>query len=194
MKITLAGVPGSGKSMLRRRLAKHYHLTIKGTGDFMRSIALQYGYDDITKFLMEYVSKHPEMDHQIDDAQRRFGEENQNFVLDAHLGFLFVPDSIKIFLKCDPKIAAQRILSAKRITEAAQNLQSVMKANQQRIWTMKTNFKKLYGVEFHHESNFDFVLDTSNLSPSEVSKKVVDYIQSILQTPTLDSPNGKNNT
>ena len=183
MKITLAGVPGSGKSTLRRQLAKRFDLAIKGTGDFMRSIALEYGYDDITKFLVEYVSRHPELDHEIDEAQRRFGAEHQNFVLDAHLGFLFVPDSIKIFLKCDPQIAAQRILRAKRKTEAARDTQSVRNANQQRMQTMKTNFKKLYGVEIHHQANFDFVLDTTRLSPAEVMKQVVDYIESRMEIP-----------
>ena len=70
MKITLAGTPGSGKSTLRSLLAKHYNLEARGTGDFMRKISKQHGYNDITKFLIEYVSKHPEVDYQIDEEQR----------------------------------------------------------------------------------------------------------------------------
>lgn len=183
MKITLAGVPGSGKSTLRRLLANHFHLTVKGIGDFMRSIALQSGFDDITKFLVEHVSIHPEIDREIDEEQRRFGVENLNFVLDSHLGFLFVPDSIKIFLKCHPQVAAQRIFSAKRVTEAAQDLHSVMCANRQRILTMKSNFKKLYDVDCYQESNFDFVLDTTHLNSAEVSKHAVDFIESYVKSP-----------
>ncbi|MGY8697913.1 MAG: AAA family ATPase, partial [bacterium] len=81
MKITLAGSPGSGKSTLRKLLAEHYGLSAKGTGDFMRELSGKYGYSDITQFLVEYVSEHPEVDHQVDEEQRIFGKENDNFVL-----------------------------------------------------------------------------------------------------------------
>ncbi len=176
MKITLAGVPGSGKSTVRKKLAEHYGLKAKGTGDFMRSIAQKHGYNDITKFLVEYVTHHPEIDHEVDEAQQLYGEENEDFVLDAHLGFLFVPDSLKIFLTCEPEVAAQRILSAKRSTEDAQDLQASITANQKRIETMRTNFKKLYDVDMHDETNFDFVIDTSHLNPDEVFELLTEYL------------------
>ncbi len=178
MKITLAGVPGSGKSTLRKALATHFNLETKATGDFMRSKALEYGYHDITKFVKEYISQHPEIDREVDEAQKQFGQENDNFVLDAHIGFLFVPDSIKIFLQCDSEITAKRILAAKRATEAAQDLQSAIAANQTRIQTMRENFQKLYNVDMHDKNNFDFVLDTTHLTPKQVSQQVIEFIES----------------
>ena len=78
MKITLAGSPGSGKSTLRRQIAERYGLLTKGTGEFMRDLSVKYGYSDITKFLVEYVSVHPEVDRQVDEEQRIFGEENED--------------------------------------------------------------------------------------------------------------------
>ena len=114
MKITLAGSPGSGKSTLRNKLAEYYGLKIKGTGDFMRELSKKHGYSDITKFISEYVTEHPEMDLQVDEEQRVYGEENDDFVLDAHLGFHFVPDSIRICLKCDSAESARRILEDKK--------------------------------------------------------------------------------
>lgn len=178
MKITLAGVPGSGKSTLRNTLAQHFNLQTKGTGDFMRSIAQKYGYRDITQFLVEYVSNHPEIDHEVDDAQKEFGKVHDDFVLDAHLGFLFVPDSIKIFLKCDPMVMAQRIFQARRSTESAKNVEETLLANQKRVETMKRNFKKLYDVDAHAESNFDFVIDTTYLTTQQVADGVIAFIDS----------------
>ena len=177
MKITLAGSPGSGKSTLRQMLAKHYGLKTKGTGDFMRELSQKHGYSDITQFLVHYVSEHPEVDRQIDEEQRIFGKRNDNFVLDAHLGFHFVPDSIKICLTCNLEESSQRILIDKaRTTEAATTINDSMLASQKRRDTMRRNFLNLYKVDIDDFSNFDLRIDTTNLSASEVFDRVMAYI------------------
>ena len=71
MKITLAGTPGSGKSTIRKLIAEHYQMEVKATGDFMREAAKRHGFSDITKFLVEYVSTHPEVDREVDAEQKR---------------------------------------------------------------------------------------------------------------------------
>ena len=181
MKITLAGVPGSGKSTLRSALAERYQLTVKGTGDFMRQKAHSHGYQDITRFLVEYVSQHPEVDREVDEDQWRYGKENDQFVLDAHLGFHFVPDSIKIFLHCDEVIAARRILEAKRNSEEAVTLDDSIGALKKRVQTMQRNFKNLYGVDIYDHGNYDCVIDTSRRSPQDAYEQVVRYIERALR-------------
>jgi len=177
MKITLAGSPGSGKSTLRKMLAKHYGLRAKCTGDFMRKMSHKHGFSDITKFLVEYVSNHPEVDNSVDEAQRNFGKLNDNFVLDAHLGFHFVPDSIRICLSCDLEIASKRILKDPvRSNEDAKTVFESIQAGQVRIDTMRKNFLNLYEVDIDDPSNFDLILDTTNLSSEEVFEKVSNFI------------------
>ena len=179
MKITLAGSPGSGKSTLRKLLAEHYGLIRKGTGDFMRELSCKYEYSDITQFLVEYVSEHPEVDHQVDEEQRIFGKENDNFVLDAHLGFHFVPDSIRICLICDLEEAARRILDdIERTAEDATNISDSMATSQKRRDTMQKNFMSLYQVDINDHSNFDLVLDTTTLSSVEAFELVSAFIDS----------------
>ena len=179
MKITLAGSPGSGKSTLRKLLAEHFGLSTKGTGDFMREMSCKYGYSDITQFLVEYVSEHPEVDHQVDEEQRIFGKENDNFVLDAHLGFHFVPDSIRICLICDLEEAARRILDdIERTTEDATNIIDSMAASQKRRDTMRKNYLHLYKVDINDHLNFDLVLDTTALSSEEAFELVSNFINS----------------
>ena len=180
MKITLSGVPGSGKSTLRAELAKKYGLQTKATGDFMRLVAKKYGYTDITKFLVEYLSQHPEIDYEVDEEQKKFGEENDNFVLDAHLGFFFVPDSIKVALRCSLEVSAKRILDAKRETEDSKSMAESIQATQQRVATMQQNFLKLYNVNIYDESLFDVVVDTSSLTPQEVFTQVTEYISQVM--------------
>ena len=177
MKITLAGSPGSGKSTLRKLLAEHYGLSTKGTGDFMRELSAKYGYSDITQFLVEYVSEHPEVDHQVDEEQRIYGKENDDFVLDAHLGFHFVPDSIRICLICDLEEAARRILEdTGRTTEDATTINDSIDSSKKRRDTMRRNFLSLYKVDIDDRSNFDLLLDTSSLSSADVFERVSTFI------------------
>ena len=178
MKITLAGSPGSGKSTLRNMLAEHYGLKIKGTGDFMRELSKKHGYSDITKFIAEYVSEHPEMDLQVDEEQRIYGEENDDFVLDAHLGFHFVPDSIRICLRCDTVESAHRILEdKKRTTEDAKTFSESIESSVKRREVMRKNYYNLYQVDIDDSDNFDFVLDTTSLSFEEVFNEVTSFIE-----------------
>ena len=162
---------------MRRMLAEHYGIKTKGTGDFMRELSRKHGYSDITKFLVEYVSKHPEVDHQVDEEQRLYGEQNEDFVLDAHLGFYFVPDSIRICLICDMEEAARRILEdTGRTTEDATTINDSIDSSQKRRDTMRKNFMSLYKVDIDDHSNFDLVLDTSSLSSAEVFGRVSIFI------------------
>ena len=178
MKITLAGSPGSGKSTLRNMLAEHFGLKIKGTGDFMRELSKKHGYSDITNFIAEYVSDHPEIDLEIDEEQRIYGQENDNFVLDAHLGFHFVPDSIRICLRCDKVESARRILEdKKRTTEDAKTFSESIKSSVKRREVMRKNYKNLYHVDIDDPDNFDFVLDTTSLSFQEVFENVKSFIE-----------------
>tara|TARA_B100000686_G_C16608287_1_gene872413 strand:- start:112 stop:672 length:561 start_codon:yes stop_codon:yes gene_type:complete len=178
MKITLAGSLGSGKSTLRNMLAEHYGLKLKGTGDFMRELSKKYGYSDITKFISEYVSEHPEIDLQVDEEQRNYGKENDDFVLDAHLGFHFVPDSIRICLRCDTAESARRILEDnKRTTEDAKTVSESIESSVKRREVMRKNYQNLYKVDIDDLNNFDFVLDTTSLSYEEVFEKVISFIE-----------------
>ena len=159
-------------------LAEYYGPKTKGTGDFMRELSKKHGYRDITKFISEYVTKHPEMDLQVDEEQRVYGEENDDFVLDAHLGFHFVPDSIRICLKCDSAESARRILEdKKRTTEDARTFNESIESSVKRREVMRKNYQNLYQVDIDDISNFDFVLDTTSLSYEEVFEKVVSYIE-----------------
>jgi len=177
MKITLAGSPGSGKSTLRKMLAEHYGLSTKCTGDFMRELSREYGFSDITEFLVKYVSNHPEVDHRVDEEQGNYGKVNDNFVLDAHLGFHFVPDSIRIRLVCELEEASMRILKdKKRTNEEAKTISDSIFASQKRMDTMRKNFFNLYKVDIEDPSNFDLILDTTKLSSSEVFNRVLAYI------------------
>ena len=143
----------------------------------MRELSAKYGYSDITQFLVEYVSVHPEVDHQVDEEQRIFGKENDDFVLDAHLGFHFVPESIRICLICDLEEAARRILDdTERTTEDSTNIRGSINTSKKRRETMRKNYLALYHIDIEDHSNFDLVLDTTSLSSDEVFERASAFI------------------
>ena len=97
--------------------------------------------------------------------------------MDAHLGFHFVPDSIRICLICDLEEAARRILDdTERTTEDATNIRGSINASKKRRDTMRKNFMSLYQVDIDDHSNFDVVLDTTSLSSAEVFERASAFI------------------
>ena len=42
------------------------------------SNGIEQGFQDITQFLTEFVTIHPEVDRKIDEAHLKFGKENEN--------------------------------------------------------------------------------------------------------------------
>ena len=122
--------------------------------------------------MTEFVTTHPEVDRKIDETQRQFGEENENFVLDAHLGFHCVPDACKILLTVSEEVAAERIFSAHRATESAKNIEESILTNRQRYLTMRQNFQRLYGVDIADPANFDLIIDTSQLTPEGILHQI----------------------
>ena len=99
-------------------------------------------------------------------------------MLDAHLGFHFVPDSIRICLRCDTAESARRILEdKKRTTEDAKTFCESIESSAKRREVMRKNYYNLYQVDIDDPDNFDFVLDTTSLSFEEVFKVVTTFIE-----------------
>src|SRR3989344_6212851 len=105
MIITLAGDIGSGKSTVAKLLAAQLHLKHYSTGDFMREMAIKEGISLLV--LSARAENDSSVDQVLDSRQKRLGEEEKNFVLDARLGWFFIPQSFKVYLKVDPKVGAQ---------------------------------------------------------------------------------------
>ena len=62
--ITISGPHGAGKSTIAKALAKHFGFRYLSAGEVFRKMAREYGMNIIE--FTEYVSKHPEIDFEID--------------------------------------------------------------------------------------------------------------------------------
>jgi len=177
MKITIAGLPGSGKSTIGKMLAKKFKLKFISIGDIRGQVAIKHGFTlDELNTLGE---KEFWTDSEIDDYQKKYGKKNNNFIIDGRLSFYFIPDSIKIFLDVSPEVGAKRILAdKKRADEKKQHtLENQIKAIKDRANSDKKRYKKYYNIDPYQKKYFDIYIKTDKLTSKEVFKKVLEYIK-----------------
>lgn len=170
--ISLGGELASGKGTVSKILMERLNFGIYKNGDYFRKLAKDMGMD-VTTFNI-YVKEHPEIDRQIEQSASEYAKEHDNFIIDARLGWYAVPESFKVYLKVDIDIAAKRALgdelrkdseNFKTLEEQKQDLQKRYQLENERYW-------QLYNVRKEDESNYNFVLDTSFLTPEQVADKI----------------------
>ena len=179
--ITIAGKLGSGKSTTAKGVAKELSYTHYSTGDIFRSIAAERGLT-ITE-LNTQAENEPSIDHEVDNRTAKLGEEESDVVMDSRIAFHFVPESFKVFLDIDNRVAAERIFASiqdndpTRATEhQAENLDDFTADMNTRVASEKKRYLDLYGIHHQDHDNFDLVIDTGNANndPETVIAKVVE--------------------
>ncbi|MCK4589643.1 MAG: nucleoside monophosphate kinase [Nanoarchaeota archaeon] len=175
MIITISGTPGSGKSTIAKLLAKKLKLKHHSTGDFMRKMAKDR---NITLAeLSELAESDLSVDQEIDNWSKKLGETEDNFIIDTRLGFYFIPKAVKIFLDADIKIRVQRIFKDKRPGETAKTPGEMEKEITQRQKSESKRYQEYYNVNHYDKTNYDLLIDTSELTPEEITKKTLEYLE-----------------
>ncbi len=163
MIITIAGLPGSGKSTAAKELAKQLGWDHHSIGDFMREIAQDRGVSLLE--ISKEAEKGREIDELLDQKSAELGKTEDNFVMDSRLGWHFIPHSFKVFLKVDEEEAAKRIFSDKRSHEGENTTKEQTLENiKQRKKSEEERYMKYYNVNPDDESNYDIIIDTTELN------------------------------
>jgi CMP/dCMP kinase len=179
MIITISGRPGSGKSAVAKVLAKKLSLAHFSTGDFMREMAAKQGMS-LLELSKKAQNDGGKIDTILDDRLTKLGKTKDNFVMDARLGFHFIPHSIRVFLDVDPDIAAARVFKQKRggVEKAAsKSLAEAKKEIQKRTQIERKRYKKYYGVDYLLKKNYDLVVDTNKLSVAQVASRLEEFMK-----------------
>ncbi len=182
MIISISGDPGSGKSTIAKRLAEKLGWQRYYIGKLRREAAKQRGMT-LAEY-NKYGESHPETDKEVDEFQKKLGQEKDNFIIEGRTSWYFIPHSVKLYFKVDPLEGARRVfaeLQKKNERNEGENLNSiedVLKSHQERQKSDDKRYRKYYNINCFDEKNFDFVIDTTNLTPDEVFAKVWDFIQS----------------
>ena len=171
--ISLGGELASGKGAVSEVLSKKLQYGIYKNGEYFRKLAREAGMD-VTAF-NKYVEKHPEIDRQIENSAAQYAKENDNFIIDARLGWYAVPESFKVYLIVDIEVAANRAFNdAKRKNTEKFNTVEEQKEDMKKRYRLENErYWNLYKVHKEDEKNYDCIIDTTNLSVEEVANKII---------------------
>ena len=177
MKITIAGTPGSGKSTVGKLLASKLEYNHYSAGQMMRDMAEE---KNITLLeLSKEAEKDMSIDMEIDDRSIQIGQEEDNFVMDAHVGFHFIKDSVKIFLDAPFEVRAKRILEDTIRNELNINIETTKEKLERREFSEKDRYGKYYNIDPYEKSQFDLVLDSTTKTPDELVDEILKYLDTL---------------
>ncbi len=172
--ISIAGDLGSGKTTVTKLMQEDLKYEIYRNGTYFRKLAVEHGMS-VTEF-NEYVKDHPEIDRQIEQSAKEYAENHENLIIDARLGWYAVPESFKVYLTVNIDEAARRAFydPDRKDSENCDTLEE-QKADLKKRFTLENaRYFGLYGVHKEDLSNYDFILDTTELKPEEVSRKIIE--------------------
>jgi cytidylate kinase len=179
MKITINGIPGSGKSTACKNIARMLNLKHYSVGDKMREMAEKR---DITLIeLSKIAQKDKRIDEELDNWQIEIGRKEDNFIMDGRLSWHFIPNSIKILLVADPNVIAERVYHQKRPDEQYNtSIEETKKLQEHRLEIEKKRYKQYYELDYTDKKHYDIIYDTSVGSAEENSKKLVTEITNFI--------------
>ncbi len=172
--ITIAGVPGSGKSSVADGIASILGYEHFSSGDLFRKMAMERNMSiEEINFAAE---KQTEIDRVVDEFLVRLGKEKDHFVVDSRTAFHWMPDSFKVFLRLDSRIAAERVFvqiqKSERVSQSATSLDQLIENSLKRSASEEKRFHDLYRIDIADEKNYDLVIDTKNNN----LQKVIDIV------------------
>jgi cytidylate kinase len=165
MIITIAGLPGAGKTSVAKNLAEKLGMKFYSIGDLRGKIAVEKGMT-----IDELNALGEESDHVVDDYQTKLGHTEDNIILEGWISWHLVPGSFKILMTVSPEEAARRIFEEKHNAGGSRadertyiDIADTVQALKTRVLVYKDKFNRLYGItDFTDPSHYDYVLDTSD--------------------------------
>lgn len=168
--VTLSGDIGGGKSSVARILAQRLSFQLISAGAIQREIATGMGLTTLQ--LNERSAKDRSVDDRIDSYTQQLGVTGNQIIVDSRLAWHFIPNAFKVFLSVDPEVGAGRVFDASRSDEKHSSLADALENNRSRTQLETTRFLALYGIALRDYSNYDLVVDTSFVTPEQVTEVI----------------------
>lgn len=167
MIITISGKQGAGKTTLAKNLAKALNYKFISIGDLRGEIAKEH---NLTIDQLNEIGKTEDWVHKIADQKTiGIGKTKDNFIVEGWAAWYFIPHSKKIFLEVDEVVGTKRVFKNQRFDEKpCTNMREMKALLDLRLNETKKAFKKYYKINFLDKSNYDIIIDTTNLNIEEM--------------------------
>lgn len=176
--IVLGGYPGSGKSTVRKILGEKLGYTTFSTGDFTRNLAREHGMT-LEEFNDHIAGGSHELDHLIDAELMRIEHEGDNYIVDSHLAFHFVPSGFSVYLDISLETAAQRIFNdrdaAVRIMsgDTMETLEEARERTQKRVTNHQERYMRTYGIDPYVKTKYMHVIAAELDTPAGIAQEII---------------------
>lgn len=170
--ITITGDLGSGKSLVSNLIASRLGCEMVSLGAIQRRIAQERNLSTLELNKLSEVD--PSIDQEIDSLFESLRDSAECKIVDSRMAWHFLPDSFKVYLTISITTAAKRILAdSSRTTETYSDLDSAIKALRIRKESELKRFVEKYGADSTNIFNFDLVVDSTYLTPDEVTSLIL---------------------
>ncbi len=162
--ITIAGKPGSGKSVTAKGVAKELGFKHFSSGDLFRAIGKELGTDVLRT--NRAAETNAEIDQRVDGRLQEIGQTEDRLVVDSRMAWHWMPESYRVFLDLDLETAASRVLADMTDERIAsenipRDLSEYAKILQERLDSESRRYMSKYGADAYDKSQFDLVVDTA---------------------------------
>ncbi len=172
-RITISGLPGSGTTTIANLLKKKLNLQYIYAGKIFRKMA-EENEMELLEF-EKYCEENPEIDKKLDEQQEEILRKG-NVILEGRLaGWIAYKNKIpafKIWLDCEKEERVRRI-----VEREGGSLEEKRKEMEEREESEAKRYKNFYGIDLGDLSIYDVVVDTTNISPDVVMKKILEKIK-----------------
>lgn len=164
MKITIFWLAWCGKSTVWKMLTEKLAYNYMSSWNIMRDWASEL-WLSIYEFEDTIAKSDDSFDIKLDNKVNDYWKNNDNFIFESRLAWYFIPDSYKVYMKCENEERYKRIQNREQIS-----MQEVLSKTKKREDELVDRYSKIYpNITFPPlEKEFDLVIDVTNISPEEI--------------------------
>ncbi|MCD7776199.1 MAG: cytidylate kinase family protein [Firmicutes bacterium] len=173
MHISITGNLGSGKTSITKILSERLGYEIYSTGKIQRKIAEDMGITTLE--LNRRMMSDPKLDFVIDDEVAKLSEARDHIIFDSRMAWHFAKNVFRVFISVDSYEAGRRVFLAERgSVECYSTPEEAAALLEERGRLERERFLEIYHVDYADPSNYDFVVDSTDLTPDEVAEKIIE--------------------